>query len=53
MGLTVGRRSDFNPRSRMGSDRRHAVGSTQPEHFNPRSRMGSDHGVRPDEVSSS
>ena len=36
------RHSDFNPRSRMGSDTAHGIQESQRAYFNPRSRMGSD-----------
>ena len=32
----------FNPRSRMGSDKKVLIRTVQPNNFNPRSRMGSD-----------
>ncbi len=38
--------SNFNPRSREGSDENGHLTRDGTKHFNPRSREGSDHGIR-------
>ena len=40
--ITSGRRRNFNPRSRTGSDKRKNREAREDNHFNPRSRTGSD-----------